>query len=215
MEDDSQDSFAHSRAPHIVGNISDTSAKFIALSEISRNFQAYIMPNKFMHAAVVSQSRVATPTPKQVGKVMWNFRRIFAKPVVCKNSGHMLYRERSELVLLLAQERLQEWMAWLLCFEGPVLTMNTVIFILETSRRLPMASSEDFDISAIVNCMLKCYDFSKNQLWSLLSKSQYGHWFSAAWAAKVKRKLTELGPEADRAIPVSWCAFEASGAVLR
>ena len=164
-----------------------------------------------MHAALVPRSRIATPSPKEMGKIIWNFRRIFSKMVVSKNSGHMLYRERSELVLLLAQERLQEWMAWLICSEAPAITMNAIIFILEISRRLPMASSEDFDIAALVNTMLRRQVFSKNQLWSLLSKSQFGHWFSAAWAAKTKRKLIEMGDSADEIIPVSWCAFEASG----
>ena len=209
-----ENSFALARGPDIVGDISNTSAKFISLSSESKNFVNYVMPNKFMHANLVDGSRISTPSPKDVGKITWGFRKIFSKTVVSKNSGHMLYRERSELILLLAQERLQEWMAWLISFEGPAITINSVIFILEISRRLPMASSEDFDIAALVNTLFKGFVFTRNQLWSLLTKPLYGHWFSAAWAAKTKRKLIEMGPLADSDIPVSWCAFEASGELL-
>ena len=169
------------------------------------------MPLGALHSSTVNLNRVASPSPKEVGKIMWNFRRIFAKNVICKNTGHMIFRERSELVLLLARERLQEWMAWLLSYEGPAITINAVIFILEISRRLPMGSSEDFDISTMVNSLMRGDSFSRNQLLKLLSTQQFGHWFSAFWAARVKRKLITFGQEADKKIPTSWCAFEASG----
>ena len=199
------------RTPDIIGDISNTVTRLISLSSISLDFNNYFMSVNFLHASLVDPNKVASPLPREVGKIIRNFRRIFSKNVICKNTGHMIFRERSELVLLLAQERLQEWMAWLMTFEGPALTMNAVIFILEVSRRLPMGSNEDFDIAVMVNCMLKGHTFSRNQLLKLLSSEQYGHWFSAHWAAKVKRKLVSLGQESDKKLPVSWCALEASG----
>ena len=190
---------------------STTITRFISLSPISMDFENYIKPLEFARSSALDRRLVASPSPREVGKIMWNFRRIFTKNIICKNTGHMIFRERSELILLLAQERLHEWMAWLLTFEGPALTMNAVIFVLEISRRLPMGSSEDFDLSAVVNSMLKGKSFSRNQLLKLLSSKQFGHWFSAVWAARVKRKLVSLGQESDKKLPVAWSATEASG----
>ena len=214
MEDLGQIPSLHDRRLQFIGDVSSTITRFISLSAVSRDLNNYIMPLDVMHLSGTDLKKVASPTPKEVGKIMWNFRRIFSKTVICKNTGHMIFRERSELVLLLAQERLQEWMAWLMMFEGPALTMNAVIFILELSRRLPMGSSEDFDISTVVNSILKGNQISKNQLLKLLSSQQFGHWFSALWAARVKRKLVSFGRESDKKIPISWSALEASGMTL-
>ena len=203
--------FLEGRNPELIGDVSATVTRFISLSSISRDLNNYIKPLEFMHSSTGNLTQVASPLPKEVGKIMWNFRRIFSKTIICKNTGHMIYRERSELVLLLAQERLREWMAWLLTFEGPAITLNAVIFILEISRRLPMGSAEDFDISSVVNSMLRKKTFSRNQLLKLLSSVQFGHWFSASWAARVKRKLSSFGRESDKMIPIAWSAYEASG----
>ena len=207
--------FHRPRSPEFIGDVSNTITRLISLSPVSLDFNNYMMPLDSLHSSTTDLNKIASPSPKEVGKIMWNFRKIFSKNIVCKNTGHMIYRERSELVLLLAQERLQEWMAWLISYEGPALTMNAVIFILEISRRLPMGSSEDFDISTLVNSMLKGESFTRNQLLKLLSTQQYGHWFSALWAAKVKRKLISLGQESDKKIPIAWCAGEASGNTLK
>ena len=123
-----------------MGDISSSTAKFVSTSEISENWENFIVANHHMDSFQVQLSDVAETTVKAVAKSSLKFREIFSKVPTVQNLDRMTTWERSFFIQLCAHEKLQEWLAWLLVTPDSVLTVNVIIFILEVSVSIPMGS---------------------------------------------------------------------------
>lgn len=78
--------------------------------------------------------------------------------------------EKSSLLIYLAEEKLYEWLAFLLCDKDAPLTLNSIVFILELSKRLTMGSPKEIRIAVIVAAIYRKKSFSRLQIAQFLSE---------------------------------------------
>ena len=78
--------------------------------------------------------------------------------------------EKSTLLIYLAEEKLYQWLAFLLCDKDAPLTLNSIAFILEISKRLTLASPKAIRISVIVAAIYRKKSFSRFQIAEFLSE---------------------------------------------
>ena len=137
--------------------------------------------------------------------------------------------EKSSLLLYLSEERLYEWLAFLLCDKDAPLTLNSIVFILDLSRRLTLGSPKEIRIAVVISTIYRKKSFTRAQIARFLSEVNYylvlsfgrnslmnlkeavTGWFSIFWATKIKMALEKNKNLAQEQIPVSWCRFEAEG----
>ena len=78
--------------------------------------------------------------------------------------------EKSSLLIYLAEEKLYEWLAFLLCDKDVPLTLNSIVFILELSKRLTMGSPKEIRISIVVAAIYRKKTFSRIQIAQFLTE---------------------------------------------
>ena len=78
--------------------------------------------------------------------------------------------EKSSLLLYLAEEKLYEWLAFLLCDKDAPLTLNSIAFILELSKRLTLGSPKEIKIATLVTAIYRKKSFSRMQVAHFLSE---------------------------------------------
>ena len=70
-------SFDQMRTQEVVGLIGEVNQEFVALSNISSDWEKYIVEAAFVPAAFVAEEKVSRPTLLQLAKLCQKFRRIF------------------------------------------------------------------------------------------------------------------------------------------
>ena len=77
-------SFDQMRTPDVIGQIGEINQDFLALSEVSSDWDKFIVEAAFIPAAFVSQDKVVRPSLLQLAKICQKFRRVFVGPVLIK-----------------------------------------------------------------------------------------------------------------------------------
>ena len=85
--------------------------------------------------------------------------------------------EKSTLLIYLAEEKLYQWLAFLLCDKDAPLTLNSVVFILDIAKRLTLASPKAIRISMIVSAIYRKKTFSRLQIAQFLSEVDFNKKF--------------------------------------
>ena len=83
---------------------------------------------------------------------------------------HMTVWEKSSLLIYLTEERLYEWLAFLLCDKDATLTLNSIVFILDLSRKLTLGSPKEIRIAVVVSAIYRKKSFSRLQIAKFLSE---------------------------------------------
>ena len=78
--------------------------------------------------------------------------------------------EKSSLLLYLSEERLYEWLAYLLCDKDAPLTLNSIVFILDLSRKLTLGSPKEIRISIVISAIYRKKSFSRAEVARFLSE---------------------------------------------
>ena len=72
-------SFDQMRTPEVIGQIGETNQDFVALSNVSTDWEQYIVEAAFVPAAYVSADKVSRPSLRHLAKIGQKFRRIFVE----------------------------------------------------------------------------------------------------------------------------------------
>ena len=78
--------------------------------------------------------------------------------------------EKSSLLVYLAEEKLYEWLAFLLCDKDAPLTLNSIVFILDLSRKLTLGSPKEIRIAIVISAIYRKKSFSRQQIATFLSE---------------------------------------------
>ena len=78
--------------------------------------------------------------------------------------------EKASLLLYLAEENLYEWMVFMISDENFPLTLNSIVFVLDISRKLTLGNPKATKISTIVAAIYRKKSFSRFQIAEFLSQ---------------------------------------------
>ena len=78
--------------------------------------------------------------------------------------------EKSSLLVYLAEERIYEWLAFLLCDKDAPLTLNSIVFLLDLSRKLTLGSPKEIRISIVVSAIYRKKSFTRTEIAKFLSE---------------------------------------------
>ena len=175
MEEENADgSFAESRNHGVVGDIEGFTARFISLSEVSKDWSNFKMGTRMMQSISVDQEKVAKPTPGEVALMGMKFMEIFAYIPIFRNDRRLVYWEKGHLVNLLAQEKLQEWMTWLLTSKAAPLTLNAIVFILDIAASISMGAPNRANLRALIASIERGGEICRSKIIASLSNTHFG-----------------------------------------
>ena len=78
--------------------------------------------------------------------------------------------EKGSLMNFLAEERLYEWMAFMLTDKSFPLTLNAIAFVLDLSRRMNIDSPKDAKIITVISALFTKADISRKKVAQILSE---------------------------------------------
>ena len=164
-------SFTEMRSPEIIGQIGGTDQKFLSLSRESENWENYIIELAFIPAIRVQKDRVARPTLRDISKMSKKFIKVFTERAVhSPSASRATIWEKWALLNFLADERLFEWLAYMLTDKDFPLTINSIAFVLDLSRRLNVTSPKDTRLLSVISSIYSKHRFSRKDVAKFLSE---------------------------------------------
>ena len=78
--------------------------------------------------------------------------------------------EKASLLLFLAEEKLYEWLVFMISDKSFPLTLNSIVFILDISRKLTLGCPKATKIAVIIAAIYRKKSFSRIQIAEFLSQ---------------------------------------------
>ena len=78
--------------------------------------------------------------------------------------------EKASLLLYLAEENIYEWLAYMLTDKDFPLTLNSIVFMLDISRKLTLGSPKATKLSVLVAAIYRKKFFSRMEIAEFLSQ---------------------------------------------
>ena len=198
----------------IFGEVSDKfekcKAKFLSLSDFSLNFGNYFMWKLHMGAIFSDEMSMSIVQGVQLAKLSREFRSIFSEIPVVSNFELFTQPEKARMLLYHANQKLFQWLSWLLTTPDIPFTINSVIFVLELSSSLTQADGVTAEMSSMIISLGRGGTITRRDIYHVITAKHFAEWLPTFWSGKVKVLLDNNPDLAEKPIPLTWSLRESN-----